>query len=44
MSGALNTIENQPHRVAELEYTTGVLKETLRMYPVGFTVRMDDKE
>lgn len=41
--GAVNLLTNQPQRTTELEYTTGVLKETLRLFPVGFTAKMDDK-
>ncbi|KAB5536407.1 cytochrome P450 [Coniochaeta sp. 2T2.1] len=41
----LSMLRDEPHRsAAELEYTTAVLKETLRMYPVGMTVRYDDKD
>jgi cytochrome P450 len=33
-----------PHRAAaEMPYTTAVLRETLRLYPVGFTMREDTK-
>jgi cytochrome P450 len=37
-------LNNEPHRTAELEYTSAVIKETLRFFPVGFSVRQDDKE
>lgn len=37
-------IDKAAHRLAELEYTTAVLKETLRLYPVGASARYDDKE
>lgn len=41
--GAVSLLTDQPQRTTELEYTTGVLKETLRLFPVGFTAKMDDK-
>jgi cytochrome P450 len=44
MEGGLRMVQGEPHRIAELELTTAVLKETLRMYPVGFSIRTDDKE
>lgn len=42
-SGAVDLLTNQPQRTTELEYTTGVIKEALRLYPVGFTAKKDDK-
>ncbi|KAL8343233.1 hypothetical protein RB598_004539 [Gaeumannomyces tritici] len=40
---AARLLRDEPHRTAELAYTTAVIKETLRMFPVGFVVRHDDK-
>ncbi len=42
--GAADMLRNEPHRIAELEYTTAVIKETLRMFPVGFTVRTNSEK
>jgi cytochrome P450 len=30
---------DSPQKTSELEYTTAVIKETLRLFPVGFGVR-----
>ncbi|KAF2442413.1 cytochrome P450 3A30 [Karstenula rhodostoma CBS 690.94] len=35
-------LQAEPNRVNELEYTTNVLKEVLRMYPIGNSARMED--
>lgn len=40
---AVDLLTNQPQRTTELEYTTGVINEALRLYPVGFTAKKDDK-
>ena len=37
-------LQEAPHRLSEAQYTTAVIKETLRMFPVGFSIRQDDKE
>jgi cytochrome P450 len=42
--GAVALLRDASHRTAELKYTTAVLKETLRMYPVGWSARTDDKD
>lgn len=42
-AGAVDLLTDHPERTTELEYTTGVLKEALRLFPVGFTARKDDK-
>ncbi|KAL8377785.1 hypothetical protein RB595_008461 [Gaeumannomyces hyphopodioides] len=43
LDDAARLLRDEPHRTAELTYTTAVIKETLRMFPVGFVVRQDDK-
>ncbi|KAL3451451.1 cytochrome P450 [Aspergillus insuetus] len=35
----LDTLKQSPDRLSELRYTTAVIKETLRLFPVGFGVR-----
>lgn len=35
-------LQNDPHKVNNLEYTNNVLKETLRLYPIGSTARAAD--
>lgn len=35
----LEILRDSPYTVNELEYTTGVIKEALRLFPVGFGVR-----
>lgn len=35
-------LQESPHKLNELEYTTAVINETLRMFPVGFSLRTDD--
>lgn len=41
--GATDLLTNQPQRTTELEYTTSVIKEALRLFPVGFGVKHNDK-
>lgn len=36
-------LAEQPQRLAELEYTTAVIREALRLFPVGFTVKHNDR-
>jgi cytochrome P450 len=38
----LNILRDSPQKLDELEYTTAVIKETLRLFPVGFGVREAD--
>lgn len=35
----LETLKESPMKLNELEYTTAVLKEALRLFPVGFGVK-----
>ncbi|KAF2495414.1 cytochrome P450 3A30 [Lophium mytilinum] len=35
-------IRNTPYKLNDLPYTTGVIKETLRLFPIGFVVRSGD--
>jgi cytochrome P450 len=35
----IEKVVESPAKLEELEYTTAVIKETLRLFPVGFSVR-----
>jgi cytochrome P450 len=35
----IDILLDSPQKTSELEYTTAVIKETLRLFPVGFGVR-----
>jgi cytochrome P450 len=35
----LNILQANPSKLDELDYTTAVIRETLRLFPVGFGVR-----
>lgn len=35
----LNILRDSPQKLDELDYTTAVIKETLRLFPVGFNPR-----
>jgi cytochrome P450 len=34
-----NILRTTPHKTTELVYTTAVIKETLRLFPAGFSAR-----
>jgi cytochrome P450 len=36
----LAILRENPHKLNELDYTTSVIKETLRLFPVGFGIRV----
>jgi cytochrome P450 len=37
-------LRQTPQKTSELEYTTAVIKETLRLFPVGFSIRKADQK
>ncbi len=41
---AVALLRGKQEPLAKLEYTTAIIKETLRLFPIGFTARKDDKE
>lgn len=38
-SQALHILVSDASKLSELEYTTAMIKETLRLFPVGFGIR-----
>ncbi|KAF2098084.1 cytochrome P450 [Rhizodiscina lignyota] len=40
----LNILQASPHKLEELEYTGAVIRETLRLFPVGFSVRQAEDD
>jgi cytochrome P450 len=40
----IGILQRCPQKLDELEYTTAVIKETLRLFPVGFGVRESSEE
>ena len=43
LNETLNILNNSPYQTNSLDYTTAVIKETLRLFPVGFGIRQADK-
>jgi cytochrome P450 len=37
----MEILQSTPHKLNELHYTTAVIKETLRLFPVGFNARKE---
>jgi cytochrome P450 len=39
LSETLSALEDSPSKLNDLEYTNSVIKESLRLFPVGFGVK-----
>jgi cytochrome P450 len=40
----IEMVEAKPSKLDELDYTTAVIRETLRLFPIGFGVRLAAEE
>ena len=40
----VNILQASPQKLDDLEYTAATIKETLRLFPVGFSVRQAEDE
>lgn len=42
LNETLNILNDSPYKTNDLDYTTAVIKEALRLFPIGFGVRQAD--